>query len=342
MEFSFYVTQKNKSHSFCCNNRLNKWCFGWTVLYHWKKLQGVSMGVSFLTKRWFKSRRRLSFLCVGTWQWLAVPGIPSSETSSRTGGMTSPSAEDIPSRAAGVRITLHQTHARPVWASVGVCDHRDVHLASPGQGHAHAPHRCLICLWHICMPSYSYIMNRGVLHMLRQHWLDSSVLHFYTRIDSPHMPYFLNIASDVSQTWWYHTIILYHTWNFNLTHARSLPASLSEPLLTSWVSSICGLQLHYGVTNWQLLGSAGSHPAVIVFKLCCCTNKHMGACRTMSRTPTRLQSHYTLSEVQVKPTHHSSLLLKELPSQLNVYLQGQNNQCRSWVWCSLKKKKRII
>ncbi len=123
---------------------------------------------------------------------------------------------------------------------------------------------------------------------------------------SPNMPYFLNITSDVSQKW-YHTIILYHTWSFNLTHTRSLPASLSEPLLTSWVSSICGLQLHYGVTNWQLLGSAGSHPALIVFKLCCCTNKHMGACRTMSRTPTRLQSHYTLSGVQVEPTHHSSL-----------------------------------
>lgn len=51
---------------------------------------------------------------------------PPSETSSWTGGMTSPSAEDIPGRAAGVWITLPQTHVRPVWPSVGVCDHRDV------------------------------------------------------------------------------------------------------------------------------------------------------------------------------------------------------------------------
>lgn len=82
-----------------------------------------------------------------------------------------------------------------------------------------------------------------------------------------------------------------------------------------------------GSQTGSSLGSAGSHPAVIVFKLCCCTNKHMGACRTVIRTPTRLQACYTLSlsGAQVSlSVHHSSLLRKKLHSWLNVDLDGLN------------------
>lgn len=104
---------------------------------------------SFLTKWCFKSRSQLSFLCV--WQWLSVPGIPPSETSSWTGGMTSPSAEDIPGRAAGVRITLHQTYVMLVWASVGVCDHRDKVWVS-------VTHMFFNYVWSACQVALALIM----------------------------------------------------------------------------------------------------------------------------------------------------------------------------------------
>lgn len=128
---------------------------------------------SFLTKWCFKSRSQLSFLCV--WQWLSVLGIPPSETSSWTGGMTSPSAEDIPGRAVGVRITLHQICVRPVWASVGVCDHRDIVWVSV----THVPQLCLICV-PSCSCTHHDVKN-VVYHICRCNTgLTHRFYHFHT------------------------------------------------------------------------------------------------------------------------------------------------------------------
>lgn len=152
---------------------------------------------SFLTKWCFKSRSQ-SFLCV--WQWLVVPGIPPSETSSWTGGMTSPSAEDIPGRAAGVRITLHQTYARPVWASVGVCDHRDILWVS-------VTHMFLNNVWSACDMTACQVAL--TLIMMWRTWCTTYadatlawLIGFTIFILScTHTTHCLTITSDVSQTW---------------------------------------------------------------------------------------------------------------------------------------------
>lgn len=78
------------------------------------------------------------------------------------------------------------------------------------------------------------------------------------------------------------------------------------------------------------LGSAGSHPAVIVFMLCFCTNKHMGA--RIGPFPGHPHGYCLITpflEPRCLSTHHGSLLLKELPSWLSVDLEGQNYQLRS-------------
>lgn len=124
MAFSYYVPQKNESRGICSNIRVNKWCFGYTTERNCVCLVEESL-VSW----------RSGVLKAGAGWVFSVLAVISGPRHSlvwnlildRWYSMTSPSAEDIPGRAAGVRITLHQTHASPVWASVGVCDHRDVH-----------------------------------------------------------------------------------------------------------------------------------------------------------------------------------------------------------------------
>lgn len=115
-----------------------------------------------------------------------------------------------------------------------------------------------------------------------------------------------------------HIPSIFHICNVNPTYADSIPVNLSEPSLTSRVSAICGLQLHYGVTNRQPCVSAGSHPAVIVFKPCCFTNKHMGAPRHCAGHP-HCYSFITHSLCSPGVSPHTPEMLRfvELPSQLS-------------------------
>lgn len=84
---------------------------------------------------------------------------------------------------------------------------------------------------------------------------------------------------------------------FILTNARSLPASLSELLLTSWLfvgsSSITGSQTGSSWISWQPPCSNCFH-AVLLHK-----QTYGSTYRTISRTPTWLLSYYTLSGAQV-------------------------------------------
>lgn len=150
---------------------------------------------SFLTKWCFKSRSQLSFLCV--WQWLSVPGIP--RLKPHPGQVVWPLLQLKTFQAGlqglGLPFIRHMwCWSGPQWVSVII----EIKFGS-------VSHTCSSTMFDLrakLLLHSSWCEDRGVPHMQKRHWLDSSVLpfsYFHAHTQSIHC--LLTITSDVSQTW---------------------------------------------------------------------------------------------------------------------------------------------